>query len=112
MMNTGVGAFRWTSHMEKVVFLFVVLCILSIYIVSLAPGITVSNLGMDTGEFALCARDLGIPHPTGYPVFNLIGKIFCLNPLTQKREIAYRTNILSAVFAAFTVGILYLILKG
>ncbi|MCK5686808.1 DUF2723 domain-containing protein, partial [bacterium] len=96
---------------EKVIFLAIVLCTLSIYIISLAPGITVSNLGMDTGEFALCARDLGIPHPTGYPVFNLIGKIFCMNPLVQNREIAYRTNVLSAVFAAFTVGILYLILK-
>lgn len=96
---------------DRVLFSVIFIAMMWIYTATLAPGITIANMGMDTGEFALAARDLGIPHPTGYPVFNLLGKIFILNPLLRDREIAYRTNLLSAFFGALTVGIVFLIAR-
>ena len=46
----------------------------------------------------------GIIHPPGYPLYLLIGKLFTFLPL---RDVAYRLNLMSAVFASLTVVILY-----
>jgi hypothetical protein len=40
---------------------------------------------------------LGVPHPTGYPLYVLLGKAFSLLPIGS---VAYRANLLSAVAAA------------
>ena len=50
----------------------------------------------DTFEFQVVMPQLGIAHPTGYPLFILIGKVFSLLPLGS---MAFRVNLLSAIFA-------------
>lgn len=67
-----------------------------VYVLTLAPGVT----GLDSAELATGAHTLGIVHPTGYPLYLLIGKLFTLLPI---RSVAYRVNLMSAVFAALTV---------
>jgi len=67
-----------------------------VYLLTLAPGVT----GLDSAELATGAYTLGIVHPTGYPLYLLIGKLFTLLPI---RSVAYRMNLMSAVFAALTV---------
>jgi hypothetical protein len=45
-------------------------------------------------------------HPTGYPLYTLLGKFFTLIPIG---DAAYRVNLMSAFFAALTVVFTYLI---
>src|SRR5207302_1906713 len=45
---------------------------------------------------------LGIPHPTGYPLYTLLGKLWSLLPVG---DIAYRINLSSAVYLAAATGL-------
>ncbi len=77
---------------------------LTLYIRTLAPSL----LYGDSAEFQTIAYTLGIGHPTGYPVYILIAKLFTFLPVG---DIAYRVNLLSAVAAALTIALVYLILR-
>src|SRR3989344_1035876 len=77
---------------------------LTLYIFTLAPTITME----DSAEFVTAAATLGIPHPPGFPLFVLLGKLFTLIPFG---EIAWRVNLLSAVFGAATVSMLFVLLR-
>ncbi len=58
----------------------------------------------DTFEFQVVAPQLGIAHPTGYPLFILLGKLFSLLPLGS---MALRVNLLSALSATLAVLLIY-----
>lgn len=77
---------------------------LALYVRTLAPGLLYS----DGGEFQALAVTLGLAHPTGYPVYLLLGKLFTLLPLGSY---AYRVNLLSAAAAALTLALLYLLAR-
>ena len=74
---------------------------LLIYLLTLAPDLTLSNFGSDGGELITAAVTLGIPHPPGYPTYVLMGKLFSLLPVGT---IAWRFNFFSAVAAATAAG--------
>jgi len=74
--------------------LFVTL--MSIYLSTICPTV----YSGDSGELTAAAYCLGIPHPTGYPLYVLAGKIFCMIPLGS---IAFRMNFMSAVLVAMAV---------
>jgi hypothetical protein len=73
---------------------------LAVYMRTLAPTVGAH----DTFEFQALSYELGIPHPTGYPLYILLGKLFTLVPLGN---IAFRVNLSSALFAAAAVALLY-----
>src|SRR5450759_4703222 len=50
---------------------------------------------------------LDIAHPTGYPTYVLLGKLWSFLPIGS---VAFRMNLLSAVYAAVAVGLTVLIL--
>ena len=54
-----------------------------------------SLMNDDSGETVTSAWILGIPHPPGYPLYNLLGRLSLLIPLGS---IAFRLNLLSALF--------------
>ncbi len=56
----------------------------------------------DSGEMAAAAYQLGLPHPPGYPLLDLLGRIFTLLPLGT---VAFRLNLLSALLTLFSLGI-------
>ncbi len=58
----------------------------------------------DTFEFQVVAPRLGIAHPSGYPLYILVGKLFSLLPFGS---VAWRVNLSSAVCAALAAGMLY-----
>ncbi len=60
----------------------------------------------DWGEMQLILGQLGVPHPTGYPLYMALGKAFDLLPIGTP---AYRATLLSAVAAAGAVGVVVLI---
>ena len=61
----------------------------------------------DTFEFQVVAPQLGIAHPTGYPLYLLLAKLFTFIPISS---IAWRINLASAVFALAALTIIYLII--
>jgi hypothetical protein len=75
-----------------------------LYVRTLAPSL----LYGDSAEFQTIAHTLGMGHPTGYPVYVMLAKLFSFLPAG---EIAYRINLFSAFCAACTVGSIYLILR-
>ena len=74
----------------------------SIYGWTLAPGVGAG----DSGELILAARDLGIPHPPGYPIWVLLARIATVVPIGS---VALRVNALSAFLSAVGAGLFYLL---
>jgi len=75
-----------------------------VYLRTLAPGV----YGFDSAELATGVYTQGIIHPTGYPLYLLIGKLFTFIPV---RDIAYRLNLMSAFFGAMTVVMLFYVIN-
>lgn len=75
-----------------------------VYLRTLAPTI----MWYDMGEFALGSQVLGIGHNTGYPLYMMVGKLFTFLPVG---DIAYRVNLMSAVFASLAVLLVFLIVR-
>ncbi|MBL4637223.1 MAG: DUF2723 domain-containing protein, partial [Kofleriaceae bacterium] len=73
------------------------LLVFSWYALAASPGF----FWFDSAELSASAAGLGSPHPTGFPLYILLGKLASLFPIG---EIAFRLNILSAVCAALAVG--------
>jgi lipoprotein signal peptidase len=71
--------------------------LLAVYLETIAPGITWANAGSDGGDLIAAAATGGVAHPTGYPVYLLIARLFQLLPVGA---LAFRTNLLSAVSTA------------
>jgi hypothetical protein len=78
---------------------------LILYVGTLAPSVVA--LFDDSLEFQLVTYQLGIAHPTGYPLYTLLGNLFTLLPVG---DVAYRVNLMSAVFGAATVALVYLLI--
>lgn len=61
----------------------------------------------DSGELTVAAFSLGVPHNSGYPLYSLLGKMFCMIPLGN---IGFRMNLMSAFFSMLTVFLVYAII--
>lgn len=81
-----------------------------IYLKTLAPSVTF----IDSGELAAVASTLGIAHPTGYPLFTLLGWVFSRLPIAPEEIV--RLNIMAALFCAigvyFFYHLVYFVLTG
>ncbi len=78
---------------------------LSLYIFTLAPSVV--TLFDDSLEFQLVTYQLGIAHPTGYPLYTILGKLFTFLPMG---DVAWRVNLFSAVSGAAAVMLLYFLI--
>ena len=72
----------------------------AVYLTTLAPTV----MWYDMGEFATASATLGIAHNTGYPLLILLGKAFTFLPVG---DTAYRVNLMSAVFTALAVALVF-----
>ncbi len=61
----------------------------------------------DVFEFQVVTPKLGIVHPTGYPLYLLLGKLFTLIPL---QSVAWRLNFASVVYALAATAFLFLVM--
>lgn len=71
---------------------------LAAYLSTLAPDVTFT----DSGELAAVAATLGVAHPTGYPLFTLLGHLWTLLPLPG--TVIYRMNLFAAICTAASAG--------
>ena len=84
--------------MRRLAPILLFLSLLTVYGMTLAPGLTWANRGADGGDLITAAATGGVPHPTGYPVYLLLARLFQLLPIGS---LAFRSNLLSALAAAF-----------
>lgn len=87
--------------------LLLALAALALYGATLAPS--VATVFDDSLEFQVVLPTLGIAHPTGYPLYTLLGWVWSRG--LPVGDLAYRVNLLSALAAALTVGLLYLLAR-
>jgi tetratricopeptide (TPR) repeat protein len=78
---------------------------LLVYLLTLAPTVT----GEDSGELIAAAYTLGIPHPSGYPLWCLVSQPFLWLPIG---DIAYRVNLGSAVTSALACALVVPLLRS
>jgi hypothetical protein len=88
---------------EKFWMLLSFLVPLMVYVVTLAPTVTF----IDSGELATACYQLNTAHPTGYPLFTLLGRLFTLIPIFSP---IYILNLMSAVFTAVAVAVTFKLL--
>ena len=81
--------------------LVVFLVSLVIYSISANPDVTFT----DNGELAGVCSSLGIAHPTGYPLFTILGYIWSMIPLPLTQ--IHSLNIFASVLTAFSVLVFY-----
>jgi len=62
----------------------------------------------DAGELATVAAGLGIAHPTGYPLFTLLGRLVVMSPVPAEEIV--KLNILASVITAVSAGIFFWLL--
>jgi len=69
------------------------------YVLTLAPSVVF----IDSGELATVAATLGIAHPTGYPLFSLVGYVFTHLPIGGSA--VYKANLMAGFFCAVGAGV-------
>ncbi|RPI69925.1 MAG: DUF2723 domain-containing protein, partial [Ignavibacteriales bacterium] len=80
--------------LKKYYYLLTGLFVFIIYLTTLAPSV----VKIDSGELAAVQSTLGIAHPTGYPLFTIVGYIFSLIPFPFSN--IYKANLLAAIWCA------------
>lgn len=75
--------------------------VVALYYRTMAPGLTF----VDSGELATVATRLGIAHPTGYPLFTLLGWI--VTHLSFGPEAITRLNLMAAFCCAAAASLFY-----
>jgi hypothetical protein len=78
---------RWSA-------LLVSVTAFGVYLTTLAPTVGF----IDSGELAAVACTLGVAHPTGYPLFTLLGWVFSRLPIAGEEIV--RLNSMAAFFCA------------
>jgi hypothetical protein len=73
----------------------------ALYASTLAPTV----LSGDGGEFQFVPYLAGIAHPTGYPLYTVLGWLW--SHLLPIGDVAYRLNLFSALWAALAVALVY-----
>jgi tetratricopeptide (TPR) repeat protein len=76
---------------------------LLVYLSTICPTIFFG----DTGEVTAAAFSLGNPHNSGYPLYCLIGKLFCMIPIGN---IGFRMNLMSTAIGVVTLWLVYSII--
>ncbi|MGB8646671.1 MAG: DUF2723 domain-containing protein, partial [Anaerolineae bacterium] len=78
--------------------------VFTLYALTTTPGV----LDGDQGEYQFMPAVLGIPHPSGFPLYVLLGHLWSGLPIGS---LAYRMNLFSGLWGALTVAALFLILR-
>lgn len=95
----------WTEKRDAVICALIFALAFALYTQTLAPSV----LGPfdDSLEIQYVVPRLGILHPTGYPLYTILGKLFTL--IVPIGDAAFRLNLFSAFCAALTVAFVYVI---
>ena len=90
----------WVSRLKLLKKYYAILTgiiVFIIYLTTLAPSV----VEIDAGELATVQVMLGIAHPTGYPLFTLLGYLFSLIPFHFSK--IYQLNLLTSIWCSLAV---------
>jgi hypothetical protein len=93
------------SRPDLVVALSLALGSLTLFLLTLAPTV----YAKDSAELSTAAAVFGVPHPPGYPLYTLLSGLFVR--LVPLGDVAFRSNLFSAVAGALAVSALWLFLR-
>jgi len=88
----------WSDRLVALLLFFLPL---AVYLSTLTPGVG----ERDGYELQAISATLGYAHPTGYPLFPILGRVWIA--LFPFGSIAWRINVLCALYAAASVPLLY-----
>jgi hypothetical protein len=92
------------SSRIRIFFVCILLLInLIVYFSTLSPTVQF----IDSGELAVVCAKLGIAHPTGYPIYTILGRIFTLLPV---KDVIFRVSLMSLLFVCLSNLILFFII--
>jgi len=97
--NVSSNSFFWSS--------LLVLILGIVYVSTLLPGVGYSG---DAAKFQFVGRVLGTPHGPGYPAYIVLNHLF--TKLFPIGSLAYKANLLSALFSIVSSLFLFRILKA
>ncbi|MBN1887255.1 MAG: DUF2723 domain-containing protein [Thermoflexales bacterium] len=100
LQTLGAGGEDWPERWG--LRLLLVASCLALYLPTM--GRTVGEA--DSFEFQVVAPALGVAHPTGYPLYILLAKLFSLLPFGQ---VAWRVNLASVACATLAAGVVYVV---
>ena len=90
------------SRTNLIIAVTLALSSLALYARTAAPTV----LTADSGEFQFVPYIAGIAHPTGYPLYTMLGWLW--SHVLPLGDVAYRMNLFSALWAAAAVTLLYI----
>ncbi|MCX7841192.1 MAG: DUF2723 domain-containing protein, partial [Anaerolineae bacterium] len=93
---------QFAQHAYKLIPVALAFASFMLYLRTLAPDV----VDADGGQFQFAAWNFGFVHPTGYPLFLILGGAF--QHLVPIGNPAFRLNLFNAVIAALAVTMLYL----
>lgn len=96
--NFSSNSFFWSSLLALILGF--------VYVATLLPGIGYSG---DTAKFQFVGKVLGTPHGPGYPTYIILNHLF--TKLFPIGSLAYKANLLSALFSIVSCLFLFHILK-
>ncbi len=83
---------KWESHMPWIMSLIAGI----LYLLTMSPAVGHT----DAGELSAVAYTFGVAHPTGYPLFTLLGWLFTRIPIGS---VAWRLNLMCLLFVTGAV---------
>lgn len=87
------------KYLNKFYFIFTGIISLFFYLFTISPTV----LQTDAGELAAVQVTLGIAHPTGYPLYTIIGYLISLIPLPFSK--IFQLNLLAAIYCSTAVSV-------
>ncbi len=82
---------------------------LALYAATAPPWLTWAHDGADGGDLIAAVMTSGVPHPSGYPTYCLLGRLFALLPLGNA---ARRMALFSATTATGSVALVFLLTRN
>lgn len=89
----------------KLHWLLTALISFAVYMTTIAPSVA----HIDSGELAAVQKTLGIAHPSGYPLFTIVGYLFLLIPLPFSE--IFKANLLASIWCSSAVAVFSIIVK-
>jgi hypothetical protein len=93
-----------TNHIRVILPGILVISLMGLYLSTIAPGLSWANYGSDGGELIAAAATGGVAHPSGYPLYLLLARLFQFLPIGS---LAFRTNLLSAISTTFAALLVF-----
>jgi len=88
---------------EKGVLILLFFVTFLVYVHNISPDV----YGGDSGDFLTAAFVHGVPHPSGYPLYTIIGILFLKLPIAASA--AWKMGLISAIFSSLGIIFIYLI---